>query len=204
MTGSDLPTNSKENPESLVRQIRPRVIPPQVTRGNQTSHLRATRVERYGWEDPTQVCYSLCWQRAYWTPKSTWEMVTLIWKPAQSQWRRLAHSMASLIRMQVFICSNSWKSVACIPSKESALMLSDSNCSRSPSSGEQNNGFTPIVQLWIPGRSAQRHSSQDSSWWARSTLFVEEYPASSRRGMKPFLKLGKDYRNMSPSVLIMG
>jgi hypothetical protein len=145
MTGFDLPSNFNDNPESLVRRVRPHVIIPQKFLSTQEtdtvdpidSTSSAPMAERTIREFPPPPTPMALPDQPQW-----WETETLNSSRHWSTWCKKIRSLASQMKMSMHIPSTFWRCVGLSLSVELRMMPSVFAYSRSHCSGRRSNGFT--------------------------------------------------------------
>jgi hypothetical protein len=160
MTCFNLPPNFTEDPESLVRRARTHFGSPQCVRTevNPASFVPFTSTPMARRRLFANILLPLL-IRCLLAPRSTPRMETSRLRLAKLRWYRLAHSVASLMKMRVPTCNSSWS--CAIPSLYEEWRKMPFVCGYfySHSWERRSCGSMRTVQILTPGQSAHQCSS---------------------------------------------
>ena len=175
MTGFDLPQNFHSNPESLLRRVRPRIVPPQISLSAAEPVIASSSAPRAMTQKTLRDYSAPSASQVPTGPEVNTEGENFEIKTGLITMVQPALSVARPMRMPALISISSWNFAPLLLSREYLRMRSGSVCYRSLSCGERSNGSMLTRPLWTPGTNVLRCSSRSSSQQAKPMLFTEGF-----------------------------
>ena len=117
MTGFDLLQNFHSGPESLLRKVRPRIVPPQISLSAVDPVIASSSAPRAMARRHSVITPLCLLARSLPGPRLTPEEKILKSRRVSLRWCRPAHYVARPMRMPALISSSSWSSAVLLLSR---------------------------------------------------------------------------------------